>query len=136
MDGYAAAMRRYFEISGRSNRYEFWMFMLFYLIFGAIAAAIDVRLLAHPLTQGTGVAGGIVSLAHFIPSLTVGIRRLHDTERSGWWMLLMFLPLIGIIWLIVLWCFEGTLGNNNYGPPERGESAPAEAPARSYRSVR
>ena len=55
MDGYATAMRRYFQISGRSGGYEFWMFTLFYLIFGAIAAAIDVRLLGHPLTEGTGV---------------------------------------------------------------------------------
>src|SRR5258705_218159 len=117
MDGYATAMRRYFQISGRSSGYEFWMFMLFYLIFGAIAAAIDVRLLAHPLSEGSGVAGAVVSLIHFIPSITVGIRRLHDSDRSGFWMLLLFIPLIGIIWLIVLWCFGGTLGNNNYGPP-------------------
>lgn len=135
--GYATAMRRYFQISGRSSGYEFWMFTLFYLIFGAIAAAIDVRLLGHPLTEGTGVAGGIVALIHFVPSITVGIRRLHDSDRSGFWMLLILLPLIGIIWLIVLWCFGGTLGNNGYGPPhDYEERAPAEPPVRSFRSSR
>src|SRR5678815_3434895 len=106
MDGYATAMLRYFEIRGRSKRYEFWMFSLFCLIFGAIAAAIDVRLLGHPLTEGTGVAGGVVSLVHFIPSITVSVRRLHDTDRSGWWLLLFLLPLIGLIWLIVLFCLD------------------------------
>ena len=137
MDGYATAMMRYFEISGRSKRYEYWMFALFYLIFGAIAAAIDVRLLHHPLSEGNGVAGGIIALVHFIPSITVAIRRLHDTDRSGWWLLLILLPLIGAIWLIVLFCLDGTMGNNGYGPPDdREERSPAPAPARSYRSAR
>jgi uncharacterized membrane protein YhaH (DUF805 family) len=139
MDGYLTAMRRYIEFGGRSGRYEFWMFMLFYLILGAIAAALDVRLLHHPVSEGTGTIGAVITLIHFIPSLAVGVRRLHDTERSGWWMLLILLPLIGIIWLIVLWCFEGTLGSNDYGPGPRSDDmapAPAFSSPRTFRSVR
>ena len=128
MDGYATAMLRFFEISGRSKRYEYWMFTLFYLIFGAIAAAIDVRLLHHPLSEGSGVAGGIVALVHFIPSITVAIRRLHDTDRSGWWLLIGLIPLIGAIVLLVFFVSEGTRGANQYGDdPYAGAAGSAAA---------
>jgi len=62
----------------------------------------------------------IWSLVTFLPSLAMGVRRLHDTDRSGWWWLLSFIPLIGIIVLIVFWCFEGTRGPNRFGPDPLG----------------
>ena len=116
MNGYTTAMRRYFEVSGRSNRYEFWMFVLIYFILGIIAMVIDVGVMGQSLGENPGILSSIVGLVHFVPSITAGIRRLHDTDRSGWWILIAFVPLIGFIWLIVLYCFEGTLGNNRFGP--------------------
>ncbi len=62
----------------------------------------------------------IWGLATFLPSLAMGVRRLHDTDRSGWWWLLSFIPLIGIIVLIVFWCSEGTRGPNRFGPDPLG----------------
>jgi len=116
MSGYTTAMRRYFEVSGRSNRYEFWMFVLIYFIISMVATGIDVGILGHSFATGVGILSSLVTLVHFVPSITVGIRRLHDTDRSGWWILIAFVPLIGFIWLIVLYCFEGTLGSNRFGP--------------------
>ena len=116
MNGYTTVMRRYFEVSGRSNRYEFWMFVLIYFIIAIVATVIDVGVLGHRFGESPGIVSSIVTLVHFVPSITVGIRRLHDTDRSGWWILFVFVPLIGFIWLIVLYCFEGTLGNNRFGP--------------------
>jgi uncharacterized membrane protein YhaH (DUF805 family) len=117
MNGYTTVMRRYFEISGRSSRSEFWMFVLVYFIIQIIAVVIDVSVLGQPFGESPGIVSSVVTLVHFIPSITAGIRRLHDTDRSGWWILIIFVPLIGIVWLIVLYCFEGTRGSNNYGPP-------------------
>jgi uncharacterized membrane protein YhaH (DUF805 family) len=116
MNGYTKAMRRYFEVSGRSSRSEYWVFVLVYLILGIVAAVIDAALFSVSALESVGILGALVTLVHFIPSITVGIRRLHDTDRSGWWLLLLFIPLIGVIWLIVLFCFEGTQGTNSYGP--------------------
>jgi uncharacterized membrane protein YhaH (DUF805 family) len=116
MSGYTAVMRRYFEVSGRSNRYEFWMFVLIYFIISMVATGNDDGILGHSFATGVGILSSLVTLVHFVPSITVGIRRLHDTDRSGWWILIAFVPLIGFIWLIVLYCFEGTLGSNRFGP--------------------
>ena len=68
----------------------------------------------------TTVLSSIWSLATFLPSLAVGIRRLHDTDRSGWWWLISFIPLIGIIVLIVFWCSAGIPGSNRFGPDPLG----------------
>ena len=114
--GYVSAMRRYFEFSGRSTRSEFWIFMLVYLIIQMFALLGDAVLFGSVALEGGGIITAVLSLLHFIPSLSVGVRRLHDTDRSGWWLLISFIPLIGIIWLIVLWCQPGTDGRNDYGP--------------------
>jgi uncharacterized membrane protein YhaH (DUF805 family) len=118
MNAYTTVMRRYFEISGRSSRSEYWLFVLVYLILAIIAKVIDTAVLGISI-ESTGIVGGLVTLVHFIPSITVGIRRLHDTDRSGWWLLIALIPLIGIIWLIVLFCFSGTQGTNRFGPPSQ-----------------
>jgi len=65
---------------------------------------------------GIGTLGAIYSLAILIPSLAVSIRRLHDTDRSGWWCLLGFLPLIGAIVLLIFFVMDGTPGDNRFGP--------------------
>jgi uncharacterized membrane protein YhaH (DUF805 family) len=65
-----------------------------------------------------GVFASIVGIIHFIPGLAVSVRRLHDTDRSGWWILIFIIPLIGWIWLVVLYCFPGTPGANRFGPPQ------------------
>lgn len=107
-------LRRYADFGGRSPRAEYWWFALAYLIVLMIAAAID-----GVLGTGFGRVGGLfyalVALAAFVPSLAVTIRRLHDLDRSGWWMLLAFIPLIGGIVLLVWFCSRGTVGPNRFG---------------------
>ena len=76
---------------------------------------IDAVVLGSQMAQGIGILSGIVMLVHIIPSIAVSVRRLHDTDRSGWWILIGFVPLIGTIWLIVLYCMEST-GPNRFGP--------------------
>ena len=118
----------YVTFSGRARRSEFWFWFLFAIIVGVVAALLDSMLFPSMMDvqteMGDGVAsvnaqGGpisaLVSLGLFLPGLAVSVRRLHDVDRSGWWVLLAFIPLIGIIVLIVWWATEGTRGPNRFG---------------------
>ncbi len=114
MDYFLHALKNYAVFSGRARRREYWMFTLFQLIFSAVALAIDY-------TLGINLISGIFSLAMLIPGLAVSVRRLHDVNKSGWFLLILFVPLVGAIWLLVLDCTEGTRGPNQYGPDPKGE---------------
>jgi uncharacterized membrane protein YhaH (DUF805 family) len=103
------ALQKYAVFNGRARRKEYWLFFLLYFIAIVIANVIDV----FALTMG--IIGIIVSLGLFIPSLAVGVRRLHDINRSGWWMLIGLIPLIGAIVLLVFFCKDGTNGSNPFG---------------------
>lgn len=133
-------LRRYVQFSGRSRRKEYWMFALFLLIIYIIAMALDSMLgfgttSRYADVSATGAAagfnstGGIITmltmLAMLLPSLAVGIRRLHDTDRSGWWLLIGLIPLIGTIVLLVFYCSDGTKGPNRFGPDPKDDT-PAE----------
>ena len=93
MNGYLNAMRRYFEFGGRSSRYEFWFFVLFVTIFSIVASFID-GLLFGADQESVGIISPIVSLVHLIPGIAVSVRRLHDIDRTGWWILLPFVALV------------------------------------------
>ena len=103
------AIKKYADFSGRARRKEYWLFILLYLIAAVIAGIIDAVLATM------GIIGIILTLGLFIPSLSVGVRRLHDINRSGWWMLIGLIPLIGAIVLIVFFCKDGTIGVNPFG---------------------
>jgi uncharacterized membrane protein YhaH (DUF805 family) len=94
MNGYLSAMRRYFEFSGRSSRSEFWFFILFLFILSIVASVLDAMLFGDAGVGGVALLSSIVSIVHFIPSLSVSVRRLHDIDRSGWWILLGLVPLL------------------------------------------
>lgn len=128
MKWFIKAFRQYADFSGRASRQEFWMFVLFNLLF-AMAWAFVAGLL-------TGLFGGsfdqesrlifmykliaIYYAVTAVPAMAVGVRRLHDTGRSGWWMLIGLVPLVGGIWLIVLMCSDDNPGDNRYGSPPDG----------------
>jgi uncharacterized membrane protein YhaH (DUF805 family) len=101
----------YVNFKGRAPRSEFWYWQLFLLVGGVVAELFD---------YGTGFRISAFStlfwLATVIPDIAVYVRRLHDTDRSGWWLLLFFVPLIGAIVLIVWFCTRGTEGYNRFGP--------------------
>lgn len=102
-------MQKYANFSGRAIRSEYWWFILAYIIAYLVLAIVDYVLGAQLLTA-------ILSLALLIPSIAVGVRRLHDLDKSGWWLLLGFIPIIGLI-LIYWFAQPGTAGANRFGPP-------------------
>ena len=103
---------KYATFSGRARRKEYWLFFLFITVVGLVASGIDALLGFVEM----GPVNLIWSLAVLLPSLAVGARRLHDTGRSGWWLLLYLVPLIGWIVLIVFFCLRGESGMNRFGP--------------------
>jgi uncharacterized membrane protein YhaH (DUF805 family) len=126
MQWYTDVLKRYVDFSGRARRQEFWMFTLINVIIFAVLYVID-------LIIGTnGVLAGLYALGTLLPSLGVTWRRLHDTNRSGGWYFISFVPCVGGIILIVFLATEGTVGDNQYGPDpkaaERGANPPQADP--------
>jgi uncharacterized membrane protein YhaH (DUF805 family) len=121
----AICLNRYFQISDRAPRSKYWYFLLFAGV-AAFAAGI-VDLFVDPRYE---VFGTFVDLALFLPMITVSVRRLHDIDRSGWWLLLAFVPLFGPIIVFIWSIIAGTRGANRYGPdPLGGPVAGAAAAA-------
>ena len=111
MEWYLMVLKKYTQFDGRSRRKEYWMFLLFNMIISYALQFVDHFISDSPI----GYLSGIYSLAVLLPSIAVGIRRLHDVNKSGWYYLLMLLPIIGWIWLIILLATDGTQGPNQYG---------------------
>lgn len=120
----SSCLSQYVGFSGRARRSEYWWFVLFSLLVSIVAAIIDAILGTGGQFGSTGLIGGLVSLALFLPSLAVAIRRLHDTSRSGWWVLLWLIPIIGWIILIVFYV-QDSHGENKHGPSPKALQAPA-----------
>lgn len=110
MNAYLNAMRRYATFSGRSTRSQFWLYTLIAFLLLCVAAMFDVAL--GFADEETLVIAGIVYLAHLIPTLAVTVRRLHDIDRTGWWVLIAFVPLVGLIVMLVFFCTPSTPGAN------------------------
>ena len=114
MDWYLEVFRKYAQFSGRSRRKEYWMFTLFNILASVSLGIVDGILGLGDM--GFGLLSGIYSLAVIVPSLAVSIRRLHDTGRSGWWLLIALVPILGAIALLVFMVQDGEPGPNRYGP--------------------
>jgi uncharacterized membrane protein YhaH (DUF805 family) len=114
-DAIKTGFQKYIGFSGRAARSEYWYWVLFILLLQIVAWLIDMTLFGFN-TTGVNPIGTIVSLATFLPGLAVSIRRLHDIDRAGWWILLVLIPLIGAIVLIYWACLRGTVGPNRFGP--------------------
>ncbi len=114
MEWYLKVMKQYADFEGRARRKEYWMFVLFNMIFAFGVGIIDGLM-------GSMILSGIYMLAIIIPSIAVGVRRLHDVGKSGWMMLVAFIPLIGGIWLLILFVTDGEPGDNLYGANPKAE---------------
>ncbi len=121
MNWYLKVVRdNYANFKGRARRTEYWMFILFNVIFEAIAFALDLLL-------GTYVVIFVIYvLAMIIPSLAVTVRRLHDSGKSGAWFFISFVPIIGGIWLLILLLTDSTLGDNMYGSSPKAQPVAAQ----------
>jgi uncharacterized membrane protein YhaH (DUF805 family) len=115
MNWYREAIRKYAVFAGRSRRSEYWYFVLFNALIIIALTAVDVATGLYSIEGEVGLLSGIYSLAVFIPSFAVTVRRLHDTDRSGWWILLALVPVVGLIVLIVFFATDGTPGSNRFG---------------------
>jgi len=124
MNWYLQALKKYATFEGRARRKEFWFFALFNFLAILVLALIDGALGTFSKEAGLGLLSGIYVLAIFIPSIAVTVRRLHDTDRSGWWILISFLQLIGGLVLLVFEVLDSTPGENRYGPNPKGVPGP------------
>lgn len=114
MNYYIECWKKYFVFSGRARRAEYWYFVLFNMLVSLGLVIVDAA--TGTLDEnGNGLLSGIYYLAVLIPSLSVAVRRLHDVGRTGWWMLLVFLPVIGVL-VILFWLVQpGSLEENEFG---------------------
>jgi len=126
MSWYIKVLKKYAVFSGRAKREEFWMFVLFNLIFSIVASLIDlgVGVLTFAVF-GWGLLSLIYSLAVLVPGLAVSVRRLHDVGKSGWYLLINLIPIAGPIWFLVLACTDSQAGESKYGPNPK-EEIPAQ----------
>ena len=116
MSWYLEALKKYAVFSGRARRMEYWYFVLFNLIVAFVLALIDTLLGTTTGVSSFGLLSGLYGLAVLIPTLALWVRRLHDIDRTGWWLLINLVPLIGTIVLLVFALTPGTPGSNQYGP--------------------
>jgi uncharacterized membrane protein YhaH (DUF805 family) len=125
MNYYIGVLKKYTVFAGRAGRAEYWYFVLFNLIIYIVLGIID-QAIAGPSEMGQpsgGILTGLYSLAVLLPSLAVGVRRLHDTNRTGWWLLISFVPIIGFIVLLVFMVQDSQPGANQYGPNPKGQGS-------------
>ena len=115
MNWYIGALKKYAVFGGRARRSEYWYFFLFNIIISVLLALVDGMTGSLDMATGIGLLGGIYALAVLVPGIAVTVRRLHDTGRSGWWILIAFVPLIGAIVLLVFMVTAGQSGSNEYG---------------------
>lgn len=112
LEAVKSCFSRYATFSGRSRRAEYWWFSLFVIVVSIALTGLDIAI--QGLDYSVGIAD-LWSLATLLPGLAVGARRLHDIDRSGWWQLLLLIPLIGWIVLIVWLATPGQAGENRFG---------------------
>jgi len=115
-DAIRSVLTQYATFSGRARRSEYWWFVLASFIANVLASVID-SLVGFP------VLGLVLGLGLLVPSLAVGVRRLHDTGRSGWWLLIALVPFVGAIVLIVFACQDSRPGTNRFGPSPKYQAA-------------
>jgi uncharacterized membrane protein YhaH (DUF805 family) len=121
-------LRKYATFTGRARRMEYWLFWLFTVVVEIIGSALTGGFNPMAMTFGMGFTiYCLAMLALLVPSIAVGVRRLHDTNRSGWWLLIAFIPIIGALVLLVFLLLPGTVGPNPYGEDPKAGLEPVAA---------
>ena len=113
IEWYVKCIKQYATFTGRARRTEFWMFALGNFLIGIILGIVAYII-------GSNILSSLFSLLVLVPNIAVGVRRLHDIGKSGWWHLIVLIPIVNL-WLLVLWCQDSQPGGNEYGPnPKEG----------------
>jgi uncharacterized membrane protein YhaH (DUF805 family) len=123
-----SCFRQYVGFSGRARRSEYWYFFLFIVLVDIVASVLDSVLGTMSDSTNVGVIGTITSLALLLPSIAVAIRRLHDTSRTGWWILIGLIPIVGWIILIVFYVQDSHPDNKYGASPKTGAVQTGPAP--------
>jgi uncharacterized membrane protein YhaH (DUF805 family) len=122
MHWYIDVLRKYWVFEGRARRKEYWIFALISSLILIFLSLVD-EMTGWKVWDDEGVLSLIYSVAVLVPSLAVMVRRLHDTDRSGWWCLILLIPLIGLIVVFVFLVSNGNEGDNRFGPDPKAETA-------------
>ncbi|HEY1437655.1 MAG TPA: DUF805 domain-containing protein [Casimicrobiaceae bacterium] len=129
MNWYLQALKKYADFSGRARRREYWFFVLFNIIISVVLTGCDVLVGTYSAAASIGILSGIYTLAVLIPGIAVTVRRLHDTGRSGWWILIVLVPIVGWIVLLIFMLIDSQPEQNAYGSsPKAAESTVANVP--------
>ena len=123
MSWFFGVYKKYAVFSGRARRKEYWFFTLFVTIAFILLAIVDGITGTLDPMSGVGLTTVIFALGSILPSIAVSVRRLHDTDRSGWWFLISLIPLIGGIVLLVFCCLDSSPGQNRFGANPKLEVA-------------
>jgi uncharacterized membrane protein YhaH (DUF805 family) len=124
MNWYLEVLKKYAVFEGRARRKEYWYFQLFNFLISLALGFVDMFTGFFDPETGLGFFSGIYALGVMIPGIAVSIRRLHDTGRSGWWLLINLVPLLGSIVFIYFTVLDSIPGSNEYGPsPKKGNEA-------------
>tara|TARA_B100000700_G_C14489006_1_gene598689 strand:+ start:139 stop:543 length:405 start_codon:yes stop_codon:yes gene_type:complete len=116
---YTYALKNYAKFTGRARRREYWMFILFNFVIGFFLGIIDGLLGTFNAEAQVGLLGTLYSLFVLIPSIALSVRRLHDIGRTGWWLLIAFIPFIGAIVLLIFFVLDSREEGSKYGPPRK-----------------
>ena len=127
MNWYIQALKKYADFSGRARRREYWFYMLFYVIIVCVLSIVDGFIGTTMQGGGIGILAAIYVLAVFIPTLAVTVRRLHDTGRSGWWIFIELVPIVGFFILLYFLVSDSNPATNAYGPNPKAGEVPAVA---------
>lgn len=127
MNYYLDAIKEYVAFNGRARRKQYWMFQLFHGIIILALAGLDHAMGTLNLEMRLGLLSGIYLLATLAPNLSITVQRLHDTNNSGWWLLISLIPLVGPLVLLIFMVFDGTNGQNQYGPNPKENGTPLPA---------
>lgn len=119
MDAVKSVYSNYANFNGRARRSEYWFYVLFYVIAYTVLFTVETAI------GGFGLLAGLFALANIIPMLAAGVRRLHDTGKSGWWILIGLVPLVGFIVLLIFYVKDSDPGTNAYGPNPKGVAGDA-----------
>lgn len=116
MEWYFRVLAKYAVFRGRARRKEYWFYILFNVIFSIILAIVDMSMDTFDPKTGVGLFGTIYAAALILPSMAVTVRRLHDIGRSGWWMLIPIVPILGAILIFAFLVQDSDPGENRFGP--------------------
>jgi uncharacterized membrane protein YhaH (DUF805 family) len=122
MSWFIEALRKHAVFSGRFRRKEYWYFALFVVLISIVLTVIDSPIGAYHRSTGVGLLSSIFTLAILIPNISVSVRRLHDIDRTGWWVLISLVPLIGFIVLLIFHVQDSTPGPNRDDPNPKSAS--------------